>query len=100
MDASLTERFVAVCEALEWVLDWDAHLKPHRHPGTTGIGHVDIEAEPDEGARSPHQFWIHRRASDGAVGVYTCTSNTPRLCTCTSNAPRLCMTNAVASPPL
>ena len=67
MSESLTEKFVADCQAMEWVLDWDAHLKPHKHPDTTGIGHVDIEAEPDEGARSPHQFWIHRRESDGAV---------------------------------
>ena len=89
MSESLSERFVAVCEAMEWVLDWDAHLKPHRHSGTTGIGHVDIEAEPDEGARSPHQFWIHRRASDGAVGAYTHAPGPATLPTCAITSPLL-----------
>ena len=79
MDASLEARFDAVCHTMEWILDWDAHLQPHKHAGTTGIGHVDIEAEPEEGARAPHQFWIHRRSSDSAVGVPL--TSLPKLCT-------------------
>ena len=71
MADSLMERFEATCQTMKWVLDWDAYLQGHRHPGTTGIGHVNLEAEPEEGARAPHQFWIHRRSSDGAVGEET-----------------------------
>ena len=36
MADSLMERFEATCQTMEWVLDWDAYLKEHRHPGTTG----------------------------------------------------------------
>ena len=40
-----------------------------RAPAATGIQHVDIDAEPEAGARAPHRFWIHRRERDGAVGM-------------------------------
>ena len=73
MAAALAERFEAHCDLLESVLDWDSYLKPHKHPGTTGIQHIDIAAEPEAGARAPHRFWIHRRERDGAVGMLTLT---------------------------
>ena len=68
MGAALAERFVAQCHEMESVLNWDDYLRPHQHPGTSGIQHVDLGAEPEAGARSIHRFWIHRRESDGAVG--------------------------------
>ena len=69
MAAALAERFVAECDTMESVLNWDDYLQPHKHPGTSGIQHVDIDAEPEAGARAPHRFWIHRRERDGAVGM-------------------------------
>ena len=69
MAAALAERFVAKCDTMESVLNWDDYLQPHKHPGTSGIQHVDIDAEPEAGAQAPHRFWINRRERDGAVGM-------------------------------
>lgn len=70
MGAALAQRFVAECHIMESVLDWDGYLRPHLHRGTSGMAHVDLEAEPESGARAPHRFWIHRREKDGAVVLH------------------------------